>query len=127
MALVANTWYIVNFTTPIPANNPPWDPALFPAIPFGILNAILTASTLLVFCVATDGTTVELAYDGGSAASIPDGAVTVSATPAMNTQSLVSGEIWYSVRSGTKWLWYSASSGVVQSVANSTTLGAFIS
>ena len=127
MALVANTWYIVNFTTPIPANNPPWDPALFPAIPFGILNAILTASTLLVFCVATDGTTVELAYDGGSAASIPDGAVTVSATPAMNTQSLVSGEIWYSVRSGTKWLWYSASSGVVQSVANSTTLGAVIS
>ncbi len=127
MALVANTWYIVNFTTPIPANNPPWNPALFPAIPFGILNAILTASTLLVFCVATDGTTVELAYDGGSAASIPDGAVTVSATPAMNTQSLVSGEIWYSVRSGTKWLWYSASSGVVQSVANSTTLGAFIS
>ena len=127
MALVANTWYIVNFTTPIPANNPPWDPALFPAIPFGILNAILTASTLLVFCVATDGTTVELAYDGGSAASIPDGAVTVSATPAMNTQSLVSGEIWYSVRSGTKWLWYSASSGVVQSVANSTTLGAFVS
>ena len=127
MALVANTWYIVNFTTPISANNPPWDPALFPAIPFGILNAILTASTLLVFCVATDGTTVELAYDGGSAASIPDGAVTVSATPAMNTQSLVSGEIWYSVRSGTKWLWYSASSGVVQSVANSTTLGAFIS
>ena len=127
MALVANTWYIVNFTTPIPANNPPWDPALFPAIPFGILNAILTASTLLVFCVATDGTTVELAYDGGSAASIPDGAVTVSATPAMNTQSRVSGEIWYSVRSGTKWLWYSASSGVVQSVANSTTLGAFIS
>lgn len=127
MALVANTWYIVTFTTPIPANNPPWDTSLFPSLPTGVLNAILTASNLLVFCASTDGTTVQLAYDGGFAPSIPDGACTVISTPAMNTQSLDSGEIWYSVRSGTKWLWYSASSGVVQSVANSTTLGSFIS
>ena len=71
MALVANTWYIVSFTTPIPANNPPWDTSLFPSLPTGILNAILTATNLLVFCVATDGTTVQLAYDGGFAPSIP--------------------------------------------------------
>ncbi len=127
MALVANTWYIVNFTTPIPANNPPWDPALFPAIPFGILNAILTASTLLVFCVATDGTTVQLAFDGGFAASIPDGAVTVSATPAMDVTVLPSGPTWYSVRSGVAWLWYDNTLGSVQKITNSTTLGAFIS
>jgi hypothetical protein len=68
-----------------------------------------------------------LAYLGGEALSIPDAACIVVATPPMNTQSLASGEIWYSVRSGTAWLWYSATVGNVQSVTNSTTLGAFIS
>ncbi len=127
MALVASTWYSLAFTDPTAANNPPWDPALFPSIPFGILNSVLTATAILAFCVATDGTTVQLAYLGGEALSIPDAACIVVATPPMNTQSLDSGEIWYSVRSGTAWLWYSATAGNVQSIANSTTLGAFIS
>jgi len=126
MALVANTWYIVSFTTPIPANNPPWDISLFPSLPTGILNAILSAATILVFCASTDGTTVQLAYDGGFAPSIPDGACTVISTPAMNTLALPSGANWYSVRSGVAWLWYDDVLGAVQKITDSTTLGAFI-
>lgn len=126
MALVVNTWYELGFTTPIPANNPPWDPALFPAIPFGVLGPILTASSLLAICTATDGTTVSLAYRGGQALTIPDAACIVVATPPMDT-TVVGAATWYSIRNGVEWLWYDDLLGQVNYLADSTSLGAFIS
>lgn len=123
MALSANTWYQVHFTDPTLANTPPWVTNTF--IPGPVTTAILTNANMFVFCV-TAGTIAEVAYSGGSS-MLPDAVMTVVATPSMNTQMMDSGATWYSIRSGTAWLWYDDITGQVSTLADSTALGAFIS
>ena len=130
MALIANTWYVVTWTTPIPANIPPWATGSGLGIHPVVLDAILGATSMLIFHIATGATTSTIAFAGmgTTAIEIPKTAViTVTGTPAMNTQTMDDGSTWYSVRDGVAWLWYNDITGTVYRCANSAALGTFIS
>ena len=130
MALIANTWYVVTWTTPIPANIPPWATGSGLGIHPVVLDAILGATSMLIFHIATGATTstIALAGMGTTAIETPKTAViTVTGTPAMNTQTMDDGSTWYSTRNGgVNWYCYTTA-GYVFTLTNSAALGAFIS
>ena len=130
MALTPNTWYVVTWTTPIPANVPPWGTGTGLGIHPVILDAILGATSMLIFCVANGATTdaIQFAGLGNTQIDIPNtGVVTVAGTPAMNTQTMDDGSTWYSTRNGgINWYCYTTA-GYVFTLTNSAALGAFIS
>jgi hypothetical protein len=124
MALTPDTWYVLSFAA---LADPPWT-APNSNIPAAIVDAIVNATDVYCFCLADDGTHSTLAFKGG-VAIVPDAAITVSATPLMNTTVMDDGETWYSVRGPSlvaEWFFYGTQSGVVRTLADPTTLGAFI-
>lgn len=121
MALSPDTWYVL---TVAPIATPVWTAG--DEATSQVLAAAVNATTLLAFCLASDAFTTSIAYLGGTAV-VPSGALTITGTPSMDTTVMDDGETWYSVRSGTEWQFYGSSSGIVRALANSTTLGAFIS
>lgn len=124
MAMTNLTWHYVTIAA---LADPPWSAGTYAASSF-VVDAITFGTAVLVFCISDAGLggSAIIAYDGGTA-TIPSGAVTVSSTPAMDTTTFPSGEVWYSVRGATvQWYWYSDISGVVAYLDDSTTLGAFI-
>jgi hypothetical protein len=129
MALVANKWYQVTWTTPIPANVPPWDVSQQTTLPGLVVQNILTATSMFIFSIAPGIPSDYIAYlgSGSSPVIIPNGVVTVTATPAMNTQTMDDGSTWYSMRDGVAWLWYNDITATVYRCANSAALGTFIS
>ena len=125
MAMTANTWYIITLT-PIPGAA--WAGTNSP-LPGEFVDALNAASTFRVFCLSDAGIggAAVVSFLGGSA-TIPSDAVTIASTPTMNTQTMDNGETWYSIRVGTAgWYWYGDQAGIVRSLSDSTTLGAFIS
>lgn len=126
MALVANTWYLVNFTTPSVANTPPWDNTIATTIPGEITLSMLLGTQMYVFCVAAGVPQDVIAILGNNFVSMIDAVMTVVSTPAMNLSTGPNGATWYSIRVGNEWYWYDSITGVVSYVADGTVLGGFI-
>ncbi len=123
MAMTPLTWNTVTIAAPTLLN---WPPDTYPA-PAAIIAAINGPSSLTVFCIADDGTSATIAFDGG-VTLIPSAVVTVSAVLSLNTQVMDDGETWYSTRDGAAaWYFYATSFGEVRAMTDSTALGAFIS
>ena len=123
MAMTPLTWNTVTIAAPTLLN---WPPDRYPA-PAAIIAAINSASNIPVFCIADDGTSATIAFDGG-VTLIPSAVVTVSAVLSLNTQVMDDGETWYSTRDGAAaWYFYATSFGEVRAMTDSTALGAFIS
>jgi hypothetical protein len=98
-------------------------------IPNPILRSILDATSMLIFSIAPGIPEDYIAYlgSGSTAVVIPNGVVTVTATPTMTSTTMDDGSTWYSVRDGVAWLWYNDIAGTVYRCANSAALGTFIS
>ena len=125
MALTSNTW---NFITIAGLTTPPWTTSAYAANAF-IIDAIIAATPVLVFCVFDVGGagSALIAHPGGTA-FIPSAAITPSSVPAMDVTTMDDGDVWYSVRSGSgSWLYYSQNAGAVRSLSSPTALGTFIS
>lgn len=90
MALVAGNWYKINVGALSTGTNP------LPQMSGFVLDAIDTASEILVYCIA-DGAVSQIAYDGGRSA-VQDAMVTINSTPTKLTTVWDGGDTWVSVR-----------------------------
>jgi len=123
MALTSNTWYLLIVA---PLANPPWV-APSRELPGEVIDAIIASTSLYCFCKSDNGTEARLITASGAEFYAPSTALSVAATPTMNTTTLDSGEKWYSIRGATtEWHFYSTTQGMM-ALTNSITLGAFIS
>lgn len=124
MAMTPNTWYYITLSA---ITGAPWSGTNYP-LPGAFVDSLYASSSVYVFCLsdAGAGASATVSFAGGDA-TIPSDAVTIVSTPAMNTQTMDNGETWYSIRVGTvSWYWYGDQSGIVRTLSDSTTLGAFI-
>jgi len=123
MALVANTWYLLIF---VPLTSPPWV-APNREVPGIVLDSIIASTSQYCFCLSDNGTNARLVLSSGAEAIVPSTALSVAATPTMNTTMLDSGETWYSTRGAAgEWFFYSDRMGMM-GLTNPITLGGFIS
>ena len=125
MAMTANNWYRVTFAG---IADPPWTAGQY-SLANAVLDSIASTTAIDVFCIsdAGAGAAASIAFLGGTT-DVPSDAVTIAATPTMNTQTMDDGDTWYSIRGATtQWYFYSATAGTVRALADSTVLGAFIS
>src|SRR5690349_9446689 len=115
MALVAGNWYKINVGALSTGTNP------LPKMDGYVLDAIDTASEILVYCVA-DGATATIAWDGGSSL-VQDAMVTINSTPTKNTTVWDGGDTWVSVRRADgALLYWSERQGAVESLTDPTAL-----
>jgi hypothetical protein len=125
MALASNTWYAINVAA---FTDPAWLGWVYP-IPAAIVDCIASAVAIPVFCEIDFGAgSYAVLYFNGGTCLVPSDAITVFATPVMDTSAFVSGDTWYSIRypAGGSWMWYSTASIAVRRLAAPATLGAFI-
>lgn len=125
MAMTANNWYDITLSA---LTSSAWSGANAP-LPGAFVDAQYSSGSVLAFCLFDGGPGLSaiVAYNGGNA-TFPSDAVTIVATPAMNTQTMDNGETWYSIRVGTAgWYWYGDQAGIVRTLSDSSFLGAFIS
>ncbi len=128
MALATNVWSLITFHPFAHASWTGYTPPL-PALPSQVLENVLAVAQMLVFCVDLTGTTAECAFYQGGPPFIFDTSV-LSADAAQTTENttLDNGENWRSVRDPNSgaWLWYSNTTGLVNSLLNPASLAAFI-
>ena len=124
-ALTLNTWHYIPLA---PFADPPYTvPST--AIPGAVIDYVIAATSFQVFCTALGGATSTFVYVGGDTTlvTVPNNAITIDSTPAMDTTVMDNGETWYSVRGATtEWYFYGDQAGSVRALTNSIALGNFI-
>ena len=128
MAMVTGAWYSISF---LPFSNAAWTSISninFPALPPAWGYAICNGTPIKVYCVDDSGP-VTIATYGAATLTVDESVLTIIATLLSDTTINVagSGDTWVSIRDGVAWYWWSDVAGTIFTLADSTTLGAFIS
>lgn len=124
MPMTAGNWYTITIGALSTGTNP------LPKMSGDVLDAIDTASPMLVFCKAAGGTLADIVYEGGEGQSkVQHAMVTITATETQVVSPMDDSDTWTSViRGDGKWLFYSDSAGAIRGMdpGDQAALKAFI-